>query len=224
MNPPSILSGPGGEPDSIGPLARALGERHRAVTGDPSAQLPPANALAAVNLLVRRRGGRPEFVLIRRTERREDPWSGQMALPGGRRDPRDPDPAATAVREMWEEVGIGPRALLDPPLYLSSMAPANRPKWSVAIFLDFLKDGESGELRPDPGEVAECFWARFDELVAGHDEIPLRGGLLVAPSFRVAGHVVWGFTQRVLSTFLHDYGDLLTPAGRGGSDDMGRIP
>ena len=48
----------------------------------------------------------PEVLLIRRAEKVGDPWSGHMAFPGGRADPRDPDLRATAVRETREEVGL----------------------------------------------------------------------------------------------------------------------
>src|SRR5690606_40751986 len=34
------------------------------------------------------------------------PWSGQIALPGGRRDPCDSDEQAVAVRETREEIGV----------------------------------------------------------------------------------------------------------------------
>ena len=46
------------------------------------------------------------ILLIRRADRSGDPWSGHMALPGGRREPSDSDLAATAIREVAEEVGI----------------------------------------------------------------------------------------------------------------------
>ncbi|MEP6687797.1 MAG: NUDIX domain-containing protein, partial [Gemmatimonadales bacterium] len=45
-------------------------------------------------------------LLIRRADRAGDPWSGHMALPGGRREETDPDLVATAVRETFEEVGL----------------------------------------------------------------------------------------------------------------------
>src|SRR6478752_6570976 len=45
-------------------------------------------------------------LLIRRAERAGDPWSGHMALPGGRREPEDADLVETARRETFEEVGL----------------------------------------------------------------------------------------------------------------------
>ena len=44
------------------------------------------------------------LLLIRRAERAGDPWSGQIGLPGGRRDPGDPDLLATALREAADTV------------------------------------------------------------------------------------------------------------------------
>ena len=46
------------------------------------------------------------LLLIRRAERAGDPWSGHMALPGGRQEPTEPDLFTTAVRETAEEVGL----------------------------------------------------------------------------------------------------------------------
>src|SRR5262249_34398676 len=51
-------------------------------------------------------GGDPEVLLIRRAERKGDPWSGHMALPGGRMATGDADLAATVTRETLEEIGL----------------------------------------------------------------------------------------------------------------------
>ena len=58
--------------------------------------------------------GSLELLLIERVERTEDPWSGHIALPGGRREQGDPDLLTTAFRETAEEAGVyvRPKGLL----------------------------------------------------------------------------------------------------------------
>ncbi len=52
------------------------------------------------------KNGDPEILFIKRAERKGDRWTSHVALPGGRRDPKDEDDRAAAVRETFEEVGI----------------------------------------------------------------------------------------------------------------------
>jgi 8-oxo-dGTP pyrophosphatase MutT (NUDIX family) len=46
-----------------------------------------------------------DVLLVQRTTREGDPWSGHLALPGGRLEP-DETPLDAAVRETLEEVGL----------------------------------------------------------------------------------------------------------------------
>ena len=48
----------------------------------------------------------PKVVFIQRALNENDPWSGQMALPGGRCEPEDSGPLETACRETLEEIGL----------------------------------------------------------------------------------------------------------------------
>ena len=68
---------------------------------------PPQTGLrfASVALIVRDRR-LPSVLLIRRAERTGDPWSGQVAFPGGKKQEGDLTARDTAVRETMEEVGI----------------------------------------------------------------------------------------------------------------------
>jgi 8-oxo-dGTP pyrophosphatase MutT (NUDIX family) len=70
----------------------------------PGATLVPAAVLVA---LVGSPQG-PAIILTQRTaDLRNHP--AQISLPGGRIEPGDTDPAAAAIREAWEEVGLPPQ-------------------------------------------------------------------------------------------------------------------
>lgn len=61
---------------------------------------------AGVALVLVEGGSELEVLLIERARHENDPWSGHMALPGGRREAQDPSVAAAAERETREEVGV----------------------------------------------------------------------------------------------------------------------
>lgn len=61
---------------------------------------------AAVAMMLHERDGEPSVLMIRRAERKGDPWSGHMAFPGGMVDPGDQHSFAAAVRETEEEIGF----------------------------------------------------------------------------------------------------------------------
>src|SRR5436189_2830454 len=64
--------------------------------------IPPEAAVAIVHA----RSPYDSILLMRRTVREHDSWSGQWSFPGGRTDPADRDPLDTALRELREECGI----------------------------------------------------------------------------------------------------------------------
>src|SRR6476469_8090178 len=62
---------------------------------------------AAVALVLRpAAGGELELLMIKRADFEGDPWSGHVALPGGRQEPDDVSLERTAIRETWEETAI----------------------------------------------------------------------------------------------------------------------
>jgi 8-oxo-dGTP pyrophosphatase MutT (NUDIX family) len=83
-------------------IARALEARPGALAPDDGA---PRRAAVAVVFRCTA-ADELELLLIKRSERDGDPWSGHVALPGGRHDPSDATLQDTAVRETLEETGI----------------------------------------------------------------------------------------------------------------------
>lgn len=61
---------------------------------------------AAVAMILRDRPQGPEMMFIRRAESRHDPWSGQIAFPGGGLESGDHSLADAAIRETREETGV----------------------------------------------------------------------------------------------------------------------
>src|SRR5260221_3044496 len=85
---------------TLATVRRALRD-HRPQVVDASDARP-----AAVTLVLLDGPQGLEILLIKRAERGDDPWSGQIALPGGRYAAGDSDLEATAVRETREETGV----------------------------------------------------------------------------------------------------------------------
>jgi len=75
----------------------------------PRAWTPPKNdltpAAVLVPLVVHREG--MTAIFTQRSEHLAD-HAGQISFPGGRREPDDVDPVATALREAEEEIGLRP--------------------------------------------------------------------------------------------------------------------
>ena len=157
---------------------------------------PPKSAKGAVSLVLR--GSRSlEILLIERAEREGDPWSGQVAFPGGRRQRGDGSPLETAKRETKEEVGLSLSRNARLLGWLPARAPGNRVEWVVVPFVFSL----SRPTKLDSGaEVARAFWAPLDAMPATLHRaiIPFPGGDLETPAFEVDGMPLWGFSFRVL--------------------------
>ena len=63
-------------------------------------------AHASVALILEPSATGHSIFFIERAHRDGDPWSGQIAFPGGRREPADADAQSVAMRETAEEVGV----------------------------------------------------------------------------------------------------------------------
>ncbi len=178
--------------------ARSILRRH-----DPVCVSDPSRKQAAVAIVLSPFGDTDsEILLIKRASRPGDPWSGQMALPGGRRNPEDTDLAATAIRETREETGID-LARGDLLGQLDDHAPKtpDLPPILVRPFVFALESRPS--IRPNH-EVERHLWASVHGLAASERKarVRVRGTDLIVPAFHAEGEVIWGMTHRIITNFF----------------------
>ena len=165
----------------------------------------PEMIAAAVAVMLHEGDEGPEALFILRAVRAGDTWSGQIAFPGGRREPADPDLLTTAIRETREEIGVDLSAaerlgVLDD---LHPRTPV-LPPVVVRPFVFALT--EQPRIIPSP-EVQTAFWVPFRALQApgvrgtitvDHPGIPRQ----VLHAYTIGKHTIWGMSERILTPLI----------------------
>ncbi len=139
---------------------------------------------------------------ITRAEHPLDPWSGQMALPGGRRDPEDAGQRAAAIRESREEVGL----LLDAAELLGELEHLQLRRRGLdvdGVLTPFVF--HAGDTHPPltPNyEVAAAQWIRIGDLWDQRNTTTFtwegHGQRHQFPGIKTEPGTIWGLTYRVL--------------------------
>ena len=128
--------------------------------------------------------------------------SGQISLPGGKKEPSDPDLQTTALRESYEEVGIVPEKVQVLGQLSDLYIPPSR--FLVTPIIGCM------ETRPDfardPAEVEEIIEVNIRDLF-NEKAFQIKrhkvgmGAHIKAPAFVVGNYVIWGATAMILSEF-----------------------
>lgn len=149
--------------------------------------------------VIERDGGHALLVIKRADDLGEHP--GQMAFPGGGREPHDDDRRATVVREVNEEIGL----LADEIDFVGRLNDIRTvTEYAVSPFVARIPDRE---YRPDGVEVSEIAVLPIEALLdADNYEYEQRDhpyyGEIVVHYFHVDGYTVWGATGRILVELL----------------------
>ena len=186
--------------DRFGPTSSAFPDRHRKNAAVALVLRPPYGVTDP-------RVDRCEVLAIRRADSSRDPWSGQMALPGGSLDDSDPGLMAAAVREACEETGL--RLDVDGHALgrIEPMRPLGVRLPVITIWPFVFRADPAAQARIASPEVASVHWFPVDalgdrsnrDLYAYHDPAL---GVRKFPCIRLEGQVIWGLTYRILTQFL----------------------
>jgi 8-oxo-dGTP pyrophosphatase MutT (NUDIX family) len=160
------------------------------------------HAFAAVSLVLRDGPDGAELLFVQRAEHASDPWSGDIAFPGGKPEATDKSLLDTALRETYEETGLrlAPTGLLarlpDVQTYTRGLR--------VAEFV-FPLVGICPPLELGP-ELQRTLWVRLPALLARENRRTVErmraGRRIEFPCIAVGDHVVWGLTYRMTLQLL----------------------
>jgi len=180
------------------PLPGPDAQSRMAPLGRERIPAPPDAQEAGVLLLIYPGPADLLFVLTRRADQLGY-HSGQISLPGGRREPNDLDFVATALREAQEEIGIVAGQVQT----LGALTALYIPQSNFVVHPVIGYAAGRPAFRPNAAEVAELIEAPLHMLlnptirqvgVLSQDGPPV-------PFYRLGGHAVWGATAMILSEF-----------------------
>ncbi|MCY3547968.1 MAG: CoA pyrophosphatase [Gemmatimonadetes bacterium] len=186
--------------DRFGPTNSAFPDRHRKNAAVALVLRPPSGVADP-------RVDRCEVLAIRRADSSRDPWSGQMALPGGSLDAVDPGLMAAAVREAHEETGLRLDVDGHPLGRIEPMRPLGVRLPVITIWPFVFQADPTTKARIASPEVASVHWFQVRALGdrSNRDSYTYRDPSLGArqfPCIRLDGQVIWGLTYRILTQFL----------------------
>ena len=155
-------------------------------------------ANAAVALLLKLENAELNILFVKRVENLADPWSGQVALPGGKRDATDLNLKQTVIRETLEETNIdlsGDCRFLG---VLTALRSKPRPSLLILPFVVLLE--REPLIRLSERELEDFVWIPLREVIRGKGSFEFDFGEV--PAYTVGRTVIWGLTYRVLEDFV----------------------
>jgi 8-oxo-dGTP pyrophosphatase MutT (NUDIX family) len=156
---------------------------------------------ASVLILIYPENNEPWTVFIKRNEY-PGAHSGQISLPGGKKEPNDMNLEHTAIREASEELGIREESIRIirrlSPLTISVSG------FEVHPFVGTID--VKPEWKPDKNEVTYLIETPLKNLLSAkaikHEMWQLRGEMLKVPFFGVKKEKIWGATAMIFSEFI----------------------
>tara|TARA_B100000945_G_C20409214_1_gene611707 strand:- start:163 stop:798 length:636 start_codon:yes stop_codon:yes gene_type:complete len=146
--------------------------------------------------------GNISFPLIKR-QLYDGVHSGQISLPGGKKDEKDKNLWETAKRELNEELGVSLSSIKKIKKFKNLYIPPSN--FLVTPFLAFTK--KSPDFRINKREVAELIIVKVEDLILLNkvDKRVTNSYLnnVKVPGYNINKNFIWGATAMILKEFKH---------------------
>lgn len=146
------------------------------------------------------------ILMIQRAHHEADPWSGQMAFPGGKSDDDDEHITATALRESFEELNIHDSDVSRVGRLSDILARPYQPKRKPMVVspLVFRLLNEP-EIKPND-EVADVIWLPLSHFTVDENrqsmEIERFGSSIALPCYFYQEKRVWGLSLLMIDELV----------------------
>lgn len=159
---------------------------------------------SAVNILMYFKAENLYFILTQRSKNLEY-HSGQISLPGGRKDNKDKNLWETAKRETFEEIGVE----LNDQNFVGELSPLyiDVSNFLVQPFVSLLYS--EPDFKTNISEVEKIYKVSFVDFfkkknIAYSSKI-IKGKKIIYPFFKLENQQVWGATAMILQEFFLVY-------------------
>lgn len=153
-------------------------------------------ANAAVILVLTPIGKDYEILFVKRVERLNDPWSGQIAFPGGKTESVDRSLKDTGIRELFEETNV---KIKDENILGVLNIIKSEPKRNIRILPFIATIEKKPDIQLNKNELDRFFWIPYERIEASRGTTYI--GSKKIPAYIFRKDVVWGVTYNILNTF-----------------------
>lgn len=158
---------------------------------------------AAVAMVLHTTYAGVEMLILRRARHDNDPWSGDLAFPGGKIDAEDAGPKAAAERETLEEIGLD----LQQAEYLGQLDDLTGAQLPVCVSAFVYALDALPPLKLNH-EVTDTWWLPLETFHEPHRHslrtFPARSRNSLHPVINLIedAPVLWGITFRLIENFF----------------------
>lgn len=182
-------------------MPRAFKQSKPLATSRLSKLIRKVSTRAAVAIVITTKTETPLVLLIKRAIRDGDPWSGDIAFPGGKQQVEDKNTCQTALRELLEETGViptNPEPVYRLPDKLTRLHHAPLPM----TISPWVFETEFPQVAKLNHESTNFLWLPLNEFLKKEAQSTLqwktRLGTFTMPALEVDEHRIWGITLSII--------------------------